>query len=167
MSDATEVVKDVVHQVIERVDALAVKLGIAGAQIWTFTVHAKVIEAKRDLWNAASGLLLVLLVWGWALHVATMKLPHISEKEYSSSQMTSFLDSQGRQACCVLSQATPVEKDEGLSDAGQLLVGSGIVTALFGIFIACMSVSGIIDAIADSQKTEYSAFEDLMIDLRG
>jgi hypothetical protein len=182
MSETTEMVTGAVSELMTRLDAIAEKLGIAAEYVWKFTVMAKIVEAKRDFAKSAAIALLVFLFWGWAIHVALMTIPHEFSAEIAyettttPSPCTQYWNDgiKGHtptplQGTCMGSTQKPVDRkvDKGISSQGFAYVISGIVFALLGIIVLCVSVGGMIDGLAGMKKAEADAFESLLYDLRG
>lgn len=179
MSETTEVIESTVEKVIQRIDGLADKLGIAAKEIWRFSVAAKAVEARRDLAKSAALLVVPLVLWGWSLHVALSAIPHDVESEmYQTFEQSVTLPCDqvatvdGKQT--VLHEQcwnnAPKEKtrttDKGISGVGWLLVASGFMGALVGLGIAGRAIAGVIDALAAAKKVEYDAYQDLISDWR-
>jgi len=180
MSETGEIVKGTIAQIAERLDALAAKLGIAAENIWRFTVAAKVVEAKRDFAKFAAEILLVALLFGWAGHVARMKLPHdISTEVHTNQIQTSYsckryfratptAEIRILDATCLKADSitVPVPLDHGLSIAGWIYVATVIICAILGLISLIDAVQGMIYSIAAVKTAEYDAFQDLLSDLK-
>lgn len=183
MSETVEVVKGAVSELMTRLDALAAKLGIAAEYIWKFTVTAKVVEAKRDFAKSAASVLLAFVFWGWAIHVAFMAIPHdiSSEPSYETistpTPCTQFWQDgikghapKPLQGTCMQQTQKPAPDrkiDHGISNQGYAYVVSGILFTLLGVLAICLSVGGMIDALASVKTAEADAFDSLLYDLRG
>lgn len=173
MSDTTEVIQSTIDKVLERVDLLAAKLGIAAKEIWRFSVTAKVVEAKRDLAKSAALMIIPIIFWGWSIHVLTMKIPHDIQTRIEMiagdpkpCDQIGILN--GKQVImheqCWPNVPKTVTEDKGVSNIGWLFVFSGILAGLGGLGLAGESVSGAINAIASAKTAEYDAYQDLIYD---
>lgn len=172
MNEATEMIQSTIDKVLERVDLVASKLGIAAKEVWRFSVAAKLVEARRDLWKSALLGLLLLPFWGWTTRVATMRIPHDMEGRSTMGslpcQVTTTPSKDGNLGywyMCggAVSLSLPPE-DKGVSQIGWLFVVSGVITAIAGLAVACLSVEGVINALADAHTAEYDAYQDLISD---
>src|SRR5690242_2015041 len=76
MSDTTELVQSTIDKVLQRVDLLAAKLGIAAGEVWRFSVTAKAVEARADIAKYAALFLIPLVLWGWSIHILRMPVLH-------------------------------------------------------------------------------------------
>lgn len=177
MTEVSEVVESTIDKVLDRVDRIAAKLGIAAREVWRFAVTAKVVEAKRDVAKYGALILVSFLLWGWAARVAVMKLPH----EIKSIPYT-YIVPGDRMPCDQVGvvngkqvvlheqcwQNKQVEKvrteDQGVSNFGWMFLVSGIACALVGLGLAITSISGVIDGLAAAKTAEYDAYQDLIYD---
>jgi hypothetical protein len=177
MSDTAGVIQSTIDKVLERVDQLAAKLGIAAKEIWRFSVSAKVVEAKRDLAKSAALILITFIAWGWAGHVACMKIPHDIQQEsdhYAWAPCLQIPTTNGKGQivgyAMQCGDAQPTQKtttvDKGLSDNGWILIISGIVAFIFGLFIAVWSIEGVLNAWASLHTADYDAYQSLLDDWR-
>lgn len=176
MSD--ELIESTIGKVLERVDLVAAKLGIAAKEVWRFTVTAKLVGARRDLWKSALLALVSLPFWGWSLHVARMSIPHDIEQVASEYMAIDHVpcykvDAKGLE-CEVpgdcqnyVSKEGPEKTvDKGTSNIGWAFVISGIILFFVGLLVLICAVSGLIDALADAKTAEYDAYQDLISDWR-
>jgi hypothetical protein len=93
----------------------------------------------------------------------------LTGKKFGKLIAICFQGSNGRHCywlcrCDCGKKVAPHIEDEGLSDAAELLIASGILTALAGIFFACIAVAGLIDGFAATKTAEYDSYQDLIYD---
>lgn len=167
-----------IDKVLERLDVLAEKLGIAAKEIWRFSVAAKVTEAKSNLAKAVLKVIFAILFTGWATHVAFTKIPHKTHQETAFAQSAwheELCPESGNKKRAVIiwgncfASDTPQKigvttVDDGLSDYGIGLAVSGLVAGIFAFFYWVVSIEEIIDALADLHTTEYDAYQDIIDD---
>jgi len=185
MSDTHELIDSTIEKVLTRVDTLAEKLGIAAKEVWRFTVTAKMVEAKRDLYSAIAYMSLPLILWTWAAHVVMHSIPHDQEQVMvhksvytpiipatpdKSGYATVTCSSNGP---CVSSgsglyqqtqEDTPEMIDKGLGFAGWLLILSAVICACLGLAFAYDAVDELFGALASAKTAEYDAYQDLISD---
>jgi hypothetical protein len=168
VGEATELVQSTIDKMLERVDALAQKLGLAATQIWGFTVKANIVNAKRDIATAAAFLIVPALLCGWSIHVLRMRLPH--ETHVSIAHTYAMRPCPAGATCWggnyQVEAETPVTEDKGLETEGWLLAVSGLLTAIAAIITACCAVTALIEAISCIYTAEYDAYKDLIYDLK-
>jgi hypothetical protein len=175
--EAGEMIQDGIRGLVSRLDVLAGKLGIAAEHIWTFTVTAMAVDARRDLAKSAALSFVPILLFGWSLHVGFSRIPH-EQKDVSQQVAVEFrpCDQIGtvngiqqvlHEQCGVNSIVQPARQVDGdISSTGWLLIGSGFLAAIIGVFILGIAVAGMIDAIANIKTVEYDAFHDLLDTIR-
>lgn len=174
MSEVAEVVESTIDKVLERVDLIASKLGIAAQEVWKFTVAAKLVEARRDLWKSGLLALMLLPFWGWTVHVATMRIPHEIESRSTMGSLPCQVETTPSKdgklnywyMCGGGASISLPPEDKGVSPLGWIFVVTGVMTAIAGLTVACMSVEGIVNALADAHTAEYDAYQDLISDWR-
>lgn len=178
-----DVAGTVLGGVLARLDLLAEKLGIAAGQLWKFAVKAKIVEAQRDMLKTAVLLLVPFVLWGWALHVSRMHLPHDFKMMYVETRretptpcptgVQGYILKGGSWTTvapaggCVSVVTAPDEKkeDQGLSTTGWFYTASAIIATILGLIFLCGSLRDMIDAFARIHTAEYDAFQDLLSDL--
>lgn len=157
--------KQIMQEVLKRVDALATKLGIAAENVWAFTVKATTVKAKVNLYRSIAFLIIPALLFGWAGHIATTKLPHdIHHYGISSNCHASSVADARNNTWVTCENSDPVEEDRGLSDLGQALALSGIITGLLGFVFSIVGVSAIFSAVQDIHTVESDAYHDILCD---
>ena len=180
MSDTTEVVQTTINKVLERIDLLASKLGIAATEVWKFTVINERVTARRDLWKSALLVLVMLPFWGWSLFVVTKPIPHEIVQNYpagpsvgwsatSAVPCDSAITAKGTTGVCRIYSTDPPEEtqkleDKGISPNGWLLIVTAVATFLLGLGIVIESVGGVLNALAYAKTAEYEAYKNLISD---
>ena len=71
MSETTELVQATIDKVVERVDKLAAKMGIAAAEVWRFTVTAKVIRAGMATFLSTAAAPVVIVDRRYSRYICT------------------------------------------------------------------------------------------------
>jgi hypothetical protein len=182
MSDTTEVVQTTINKVLERVDLLASKLGIAATEVWKFTVINERVTARRDLWKSALLVLVMLPFWGWSLFVVTKPIPHEIVQNYPAGWAVGWsatsavpcdsagtIATKGTTDVCRINSTDPHEEtqkleDKGISLNGWLLIVTAVATFLIGLGIVIESVGGVLNALAYAKTAEYEAYKNLISD---
>jgi hypothetical protein len=162
MRETTEVVQSVVDKVLQRVDAVASKLGLAATQVWGFTVKANIVNAKRDITNHSALMLVAFVLFGWSFHVVKNPTPHELRKEVSYSQTACPPNYPMGYQC--QSSTERLVPDGDISSIGWALIISSIVTAIAGLLVASCAVEGIVDGISCLYTADYDAYKDLIYD---
>jgi hypothetical protein len=137
MGEMAEVVQGTIKELLERLDALAAKLGITAEYVWKFTVSARIAEAKRDLLVGFSYLLGPILTWLYAWAIWNSNLPH--------------------DGCY----------HNDLTSGGYALAFTAIVAGIVGFVMLFVGLEQILDGVKEFKTVEYDAFTDLLDDLRG
>lgn len=179
MNETAEVIKDVAGEAIKRLDALAEKLGLASEKVWSFTVRANIVSARRDRAKAVVLGIFAVAFLGWALHVATMKIPREERREgYYPSGMCVAIPSQHNgyieniqpyeEVPCRPGEMVQEREIEGyVTEEGGWYIVSGLIFLALGLVCLGIAASDFINAIAAEKQAESNAFTEIIETLRG
>lgn len=126
--------KKITESVIDRIDALTQKLGVASEKVWAAMVTAQAVNAKRDaavcwLWMMAG-----FVMWGWTAYVSFANLPHLNDVWHHGNELT---------------------------DGGTAMVVTAAICGLVGLVVIFGSIQGLITAHAKLATTEAEAFKEI------
>lgn len=152
MSDTTQLIEGTVDKMLERLDALTGKLGIAASELWGYTVKAMIVNAKRDMVQAIALLFIPAILVGWAVHVKNMTLPHEMQHIRGLSQVP------GGQSL----RETEEVRDNGLAAEGYFYAATAFGCVLVSLVWVGAAVSDVIHAQARQHTAEYDAYRNLI-----
>lgn len=160
------------QEVLNRLDAVAKKLGVAATEVWRFTVKAKMVEAYRDLVSNVVLLLVPVILFAWVGHVSHMQIPHDTQfHQESTTYMSSGYFTCSSGGSCTTTAPVPVKQpayteDKGISNVGWAYVVSAIICAVAALIFLFRFLTNIVSSAAAIQTAEYRAFTDIIDQLR-